>query len=108
MAAKGTESKTKVFEALLNAFPESFYYNDGKEVRINLTEGGEICQIKVACTCAKIPVEPDGEPATPAADKKAFPDPVNKEHPVTKEPETYKATEEEKQHISDLMKAFGL
>ena len=60
MAAKGTESKNVIFSKLLECFPGSFMYNDGKECRINMVEDGNEIQIKVALTAAKTPVTPDG------------------------------------------------
>ena len=64
MAAKGTESKNVIFSKLLECFPGSFMYNDGKECRINMVEDGNEIQIKVALTAAKTPVTPDGSIAT--------------------------------------------
>ena len=58
--AKGSIAKEIVFNKLLESFPGSFMYNDGKECRINIEENGDIVQIKVALTAAKTPVEPDG------------------------------------------------
>ena len=40
MAAKGSILKQEVAEKILAAFPGSFLYNDGKEIRINGTENG--------------------------------------------------------------------
>lgn len=57
MAIKGSEAKTEIMNKLLETFPNSFLYNDGKELRINYMENGELVQIKVTLTAAKTPVE---------------------------------------------------
>ena len=36
--AKGAEAKAKVFKQILEAFPGSFAYNDGKEIRIPMAD----------------------------------------------------------------------
>ena len=60
-------SKQEIFDKLIEMFPGSFMYNDGKECRINLNEDGAAVQIKVALTAAKTPVEPDGSAVSEAA-----------------------------------------
>lgn len=57
MSARGSILKQEVATKILAAFPGSFLYNDGKEIRINGTENGENLQIKVTLTCAKVAVE---------------------------------------------------
>lgn len=65
--AKGSIAKQEVAEGILAAFPGSFLYNDGKEIRINTTENGEQVQIKCVLTAAKVAVSPDGDVAIPGA-----------------------------------------
>lgn len=55
--AKGAKAKQEVFKKILEVFPDSFLYNDGKEVRINTIEDGNEVQIKVTLTAAKVAVE---------------------------------------------------
>ena len=57
MAAKGSILKQEIASKILAAFPGSFLYNDGKEIRINGTENGESLQIKLTLTAAKVAVE---------------------------------------------------
>lgn len=57
MAAKGTVSKNEIFAKMMEVFPESFMYNEGKELRINWKEDGAPIQIKATLTAAKVPVE---------------------------------------------------
>lgn len=54
---KGAIAKNTIFTKLMEVFPNSFMYNDNKELRINTTENGEPVQIKLSLTCAKTPVE---------------------------------------------------
>jgi hypothetical protein len=101
--AKGAESKVKVQKQILEAFPGSFLYNDGKEIRVPMSEGGEQVQIKIALTCAKENVEIGADNAVPGdfpAPKMTAPTPVSTA-PV--QPST-----EEKQKVADLLKSLGL
>jgi hypothetical protein len=100
--AKGAESKSKIIKQLLEIFPNSFLYNDGKELRIPMTEGGEMVQIKCTLTCAKECVNVGEDNATPG------------DFPVTNAPvtvassEPIKPTEEEKQTVANLLRSLGL
>jgi hypothetical protein len=91
--AKGSIAKQEILDKIKEIFPNSFEY--GKEFRIPIEENGEIVQIKVALTCAKVNVECGGassvaasEPAAPA--------------------EKVEVTEEEKQNVQKLMENLGL
>lgn len=53
MAAKGSILKGEIAAKILETFPGSFLYNDGKEIRINGTENGVEIQIKITLTAAK-------------------------------------------------------
>lgn len=101
--AKGAIAKQIVFDKILKVFEGSFMYNGGKECRIPIDEEGNEVQIKVALTCAKDNVSPNGEIERAAAPKEegmtnSFPAP----HKIA-EP-----TEEEKQNVADLLKSLGL
>ena len=103
--AKGAVAKEAIFAKLLEVFDGSFMYNNGKELRIPYDEGNGILQIKVALTCAKDVVDPNGEaievtPTTTSENFMNFPEP-KKTTPV--EP-----TEEEKKNVEDLLKSLGL
>ena len=91
--AKGSQSKEIITKKILETFDGSFI-ND-KEIRIPIEENGEIVQIKVALTCAKVNVECGGtssvatsEPVVPA--------------------QKVEVTEEEKQNVQKLMENLGL
>ena len=65
MALKGTILKKEITDKILEVFPGSFLYNDGKEIRIPGMEEGQLIQVKVALTCAKTNVEQNGENILP-------------------------------------------
>ena len=105
MAAKGSILKQEIAGKILAAFPGSFLYNDGKEIRINGTENGETLQIKISMTCAKVAVEGGddtvlpGEKATATADTKR----AGTNEKVPQEP-----TAEEKERLTTLLNKLGL
>lgn len=101
--ARGAESKAKVQKQILDAFPGSFLYNDGKEIRIPMPEGGDVVQIKIALTCAKENVECGADTAIPGD----FPAP-KMTAPTPERTEPVQVTEEEKQSVADLLKSLGL
>lgn len=102
MALKGTILKKEITDKILATFEGSFLYNDGKEIRIPGLEDGQELQVKVALTCAKTNVLPNGENALPGEDT------------VTEVliPNTSQAaveiTQEEKNNIKKMMEVLGL
>lgn len=101
--AKGAESKNKITKQILELFPGSFIYNDGKEIRVPMIEGGEQIQIKIALTCAKECVNMGADNAIPGD----FPAPINTP-PTPERSEPIKPTEEEKQSVANLLRSLGL
>ena len=111
--AKGQAAKQEAFAKMLEMFPDSFLYNDNKELRINTTEDGNDIQLKVVITCAKTPVSEGEENAIPGA---SFPEPkattktkvvgLSADEAVTEQ--VVEATEDEKQKISNLMAELGI
>lgn len=102
MAAKGSIAKEQVIQKILESFPDSFTYNDGKEVRINCDENGVPVQIKLTLTCAKNAVtselkkkESDNYDLDFSDDTYA---PANPQEP----------TEEEKARITQLLENLNL
>lgn len=110
--AKGANLKKEIQNKILETFPGSFLYNDGKEIRICGSEGGEQLQIKCVLTCAKECVESGTDTAIPGAaivkttnDSGDFP---SLYEAVTPERTTPVApTEEEKQNVANLLKSLG-
>jgi hypothetical protein len=104
MAAKGAQAKQAVFAKMLEAFPDSFMYNDGKELRINMMEDGAVVQIKVALTAAKVAV--DNPNATPAANA-AAPTSTSTVVEDGTPPFDIEPSAEEKARLSKLMSDLG-
>lgn len=99
MAARGAESKQKITETILNTFENSFAYD--KEIRIPLYENGELIQIKVTLTAAKVNVDnPAGDSAVTKTEE------ANSSFNV--EPTIVEPTEAEKATLEDLMTRLGL
>lgn len=107
MAAKGNILKQEVAEKILAAFPGSFLYNDGKEIRINGIEEGQQLQIKVVLTCAKVAVEGGDDTVLPgektAATATADVKPTGTNEKIPQEP-----TAEEKERLTTLLNKLGL
>ena len=105
MAAKGSILKQEVAEKILAAFPGSFLYNDGKEIRINGIENGENLQIKVTLTCAKVAVEGGDDTVLPGEKTATTSDvkPVGTNEKIPQEP-----TAEEKERLTTLLNKLGL
>ena len=99
--AKGALAKADVTKKILSMFDNAFEY--GKEIRIPMTENGELVQIKVTLTCAKENVECGADTALPGE----FPTPVNAAPtPVNTAP--VQPTAEEKQNVANLLRSLGL
>jgi len=105
MGAKGSILKKEVAEKILAAFPGSFLYNDGKEIRINGTENGESLQIKISMTCAKVAVEGGDDTVLPGEKNAATADvkSVGTNEKIPQEP-----SEEEKERLTILLNKLGL
>ena len=51
--ARGAQSKTAIFNKLMEVYPDAFFEDEGKILRIPLNEDGELVEIKVTLTAAK-------------------------------------------------------
>ena len=98
MAAKGSILKQQIIEKILSVFPDSFLYNDGKEIRINGKENGETLQIKVTLTASKTPVAGPQVNGSDESDATAEEEINQFEEP----------TEEEKAHLKTLLEKLGM
>lgn len=101
MAVRGAILKKEIIQKLLETFPNSFLYNDGKEVRINGMEDGIATQIKITLTAAKVPVEGGNSVVTSNSVKAAVP-----AQPAEKIPD--EPTAEEQKRLQDLLAGLGL
>lgn len=66
MAARGSIAKEEITNKILAQFPGSFKFD--KEIRVPVMENGELVQIKITLTAAKVNVENGGDTATPGED----------------------------------------
>ena len=104
MAVRGTESKNTVFAKLQEIFPDSFWEDQGKILRIPLDENGTRVEIKVSLTAAKNNLGGDTVPsafeAGPALNStiKTFESTQSSIEP----------TQEEKENVSKLIASLGL
>jgi hypothetical protein len=103
MAAKGSVLKKEVAEKILAAFPGSFLYNDGKEIRINGLEDGQSLQIKVTLTCAKVAVEGGDDTILPGEKPVSSVASTGVNEKIPQEP-----TQEEKDRLTALLDKMGL
>lgn len=99
MAAKGTESKNIIFTKLKEIFPNSFFEDEGKILRVPLDENGARVEIKVTLTAAKTNLGDDSP--TSAFNNSSIVD-LNSEKSVL-EP-----TEEEKENVAKLIASLNL
>ena len=105
MAVKGSIAKAEITNKILEVFPDSFTYNDGKEIRINTTEEGELVQIKLTLTCAKTPVSVNVDVEIPKNTEAPIPADCPFE---VNNPQSFEPTEEEKENLQKLMNKLGL
>jgi len=96
MAAKGTESKGLIFNKLQELYPNAFWEDTGKILRIPMTESGVPIEIKVTLTAAKNilgggQVESAFSTETTSAPEKVI-----------------EMTEEEKSNVSKLLASLNL
>ena len=96
MAARGTESKGIIFGKLKEIYPNSFWEDEGKILRIPMNEGGTPIEIKVTLTAAK-------NILGSGAVESAFP---TASEPVVEKP--VEMTEEEKENVATLLASLNL
>lgn len=96
MAAKGTESKGIVFGKLQEVYPNAFWEDEGKILRIPMTEGGNLVEIKVTLTAAKNLL---GGTEMPSAFEAA---------PAPAQAPQVQMTEEEKDNVAKLLASLNM
>jgi len=105
--ARGQIAKAEIVKKILSNFEGSFLYNDGKEIRIPIQENGEDIQIKVTLTAAKENVVSGGENVLPGEVETNSTVEFKDSHFENKT-DIIMPTEQEKQNVSDLLRALGL
>ena len=101
--ARGSQAKLEITKKLLEVFPNSFMYNEGKEIRIPVIENGEVIQIKVTLTAAKTNVDIGGDTAVPGSAAAPVKATVSQPSGEIVEP-----TAEEKENVANLLASLGL
>lgn len=101
--ARGSQAKLEITKKLLEVFPNSFMYNEGKEIRIPVIENGEVIQIKITLTAAKTNVDIGGDTAVPGSTTPSVKATVSQPSGEVIEP-----TAEEKENVANLLASLGL
>ena len=104
--AKGADSKAIVIKKILETFPDSFLYNNDKEIRIPMKENGETIEIKVVLSCAKTPVAGAVSAATldwssPSATEVGYTATASQQTAT-------EISEEDRRKVAELMAKLGL
>ena len=102
--AKGAEAKAELFNKLMQIYPDAFWEDQDKILRVPMSEAGNRVEIKVTLTAAKNNL---GGDAVPGAFNTA---PVEKSTIPMPAPDTssLEMTQEEKDNVQKLMKELGL
>lgn len=95
--ARGTESKEIITRKILETFENSFKYD--KEIRIPIVENGELIQIKVTLTAAKVNVESGGDTVVPM---------IGNTSTTVNSSDDLKITEQEKKETMELLQSLNL
>lgn len=101
--ARGTFAKQEIFKKIQEIYPDSFFEDEGKILRIPIQENSEIIEIKMQLTAAKTNLGGDNV-------QSAF-DSVPVVNTISSTKETYSAplepTQEEKDNVSKLLSSLG-
>lgn len=93
---RGTESKSVIFNKLKEIYPNAFWEDEGKILRIPMNEGGNPIEVKVTLTAAKNILGSGAvESAFPASSETTIESPVE-------------MTEGEKEKVATLLASLGL
>lgn len=106
MALKGAQAKEEITKKILEIFPSAFQYD--KEIRVNMMEDGQLTQIKLTLTAAKVMVNAGGDVAMPGGaveEVAAAPAQATFDAPKAANIETSAA---EKENLSKLLRSLGL
>ena len=101
--AKGAQAKSEVMSKILATFDGAFLYD--KDIRVPVMENGELVQIKIALTCAKVNVECGNDTALPG--ETDFPTPIY-QAPTVANTQPVAPSEEEKRNVETLLRRLGL
>ena len=107
MAARGSIVKQEIAQKILNTFPGSFLYNDGKEIRINGIEEGVAVQIKVTLTATKVPITLENSEEEFNINNKEDIS-INTDFTTVTEKIPQEPSDEEKARLTELLEKLGL
>ena len=105
MAAKGTEAKTEIFNKIMQIYPDAFWEDQGKILRIPMSEAGSRVEIKLSLTAAKTNLGGEDVPGAfgSMSSNKNFSIPM----PAPEET-SLEMTQAEKDNVARLVKELGL
>lgn len=104
--AKGAEAKAELFQKLQEIYPESFWEDQGKILRVPMSEAGTRVEIKVTLTAAKTNLGGDNVPG--AFGNTPTPAPIQTTPKEIGDNSSLEMTEEEKENIAKMIKALNL
>lgn len=104
MAAKGTESKNSIFKKIMEIYPDSFWEDENKILRVPLDENGDRVEIKITLTAAKNNIGLNNSAVRSAFDN----EPVSNFMPPPAENKDIEPTQEEKNNVERLLASLGL
>lgn len=106
MAAKGTEAKAEVFSKVMKVFPNAFWEDENKILRIPISEGGNLVEIKMTLTAAKNIL--GGEENVSAFELTSKKEVKTKEVNSDETKTNLDMTQAEKDNVTNLLAALGL
>ena len=95
--AKGSEAKNQLFSKIMEIYPDAFWEDQGKILRVPMSEAGTRVEIKVTLTAAKTNMGGESVPS-------AFGSPA----PAPKDASSLEMTQEEKENVAKMLKALNL
>jgi len=104
--ARGTESKNQIFKKLQEMFLDSFWEDEGKILRIPMTENGECIEVKVTLTAAKTNLGVGEGVSSAFAD--AAPSGINPGVDMNEPTPAIQVSEEEKANVAKLLQSLNL
>lgn len=109
--AKGSVAKAELFAKIQEIFPNAFWEDENKILRVPMSEEGSRVEIKITLTAAKNNLGGDDVPgafgnAAPAP--KVQPSGFNESNMPAPANESLEMTQEEKDNVVKMMAALGL
>lgn len=101
--ARGSEAKNELFAKIMEVYPGSFWEDEGKILRVPMSEAGNRIEIKVTLTAAKNNLGGDTVPGAFGSTTT----PTNFSMPV-QESASLEMTQAEKDNVKKMIEALGL